>query len=88
MQQVLDKVGDFFNAITYGIERGLTSVFGASNERMIRRLGFIRRGRETTILPGSMLDRINQLEVPLQKDTDRRRTTANGGEAASALEAG
>jgi preprotein translocase subunit SecA len=78
MQQVLDKVGDFFNAITYGLERGLTSVFGASNERMIRRLGFVRRGRETTILPGSILDRINQLEVPLQKLTDDelRQTTA------------
>ncbi len=70
MQQVLDKVGDFFNAITYGIERGLTSVFGASNERMIRRLGFIRRGGKTTILPDRCSTGSTIWKSPLQQLTD------------------
>jgi preprotein translocase subunit SecA len=68
--QVLEKVGDFFNGLTSGLERGLTSVFGASNERLIRRLGFIRRGTDTRITPGSLLDRINRLEEPLKALTD------------------
>ncbi|MFN9041141.1 MAG: preprotein translocase subunit SecA, partial [Planctomyces sp.] len=45
--------------------------FGSSNERRMRRLGFVRdRDGRTTILPGSMLDRINSLEPQLQKLTD------------------
>ena len=66
--EILEKVGDFFSAATYRIERGITSLFGSSNERRMRRLGFVRdqQGR-TTIVPGSMLDRINSMESEWQK---------------------
>jgi preprotein translocase subunit SecA len=58
----LEKLGDFFVSLTAIIERFLTGLFGASNERMMRRLGFVRKGEQTTITPGSLLDRINQQE--------------------------
>ena len=69
--EILEKVGDFFSAATHRLERGITSLFGSSNERRMRRLGFVRdqQGR-TTIVPGSMLDRINSLEPEWQKLTD------------------
>jgi preprotein translocase subunit SecA len=77
--EILEKVGDFFSAATYRIERGITSLFGSSNERRMRRLGFVRdqQGR-TTIVPGSMLDRINSMESEWQKlSDDELRQTAS-----------
>src|SRR5262245_37546675 len=68
--EFLEKIGDFFIALTAAIERLVTRLFGASNERMMRRLGFVRKGTETTIVPGSMLDRINQQEADWQKLSD------------------
>ncbi|MGQ0633386.1 MAG: preprotein translocase subunit SecA [Planctomycetaceae bacterium] len=68
--EFLEKIGDFFIALTAAIERLITRVFGASNERMMRRLGFDRRGEQTTITPGSLLDRINNLEPEWQGRTD------------------
>ena len=68
--EFLETIGDFFVALTAVIERFLTRLFGASNERLMRRLGFLRRGDETTIVPGSMLDRINQQEPQWQKLSD------------------
>ena len=49
----LEQIGDFFVSLTAIIERFLTRLFGASNERMMRRLGFLRSGEQTTIAPGS-----------------------------------
>ena len=60
--EFLEKIGDFFVALTAAIERFVTGLFGASNERMMKRIGFLRKGRETTIIPGSLLDKINQQE--------------------------
>ena len=77
--ELLEKVGDFFTATTHRIERGITSLFGSSNERRMKRLGFVReRDGRTTIIPGSLLDRINSLESEWQKLTDDelRQTTA------------
>ncbi|MFM7837799.1 MAG: preprotein translocase subunit SecA, partial [Planctomycetaceae bacterium] len=69
--EFLETVGDFFSATTHSIERGITSLFGSSNERRMRRLGFMRdRDGRTTILPNSLLDRINSLEPQLQKLSD------------------
>ena len=68
--ELLEKIGDFFVSLTAGMERLLTSIFGASNDRTIRRLGFVRRGQQTTIIPGSTLDRINQLESTYQALSD------------------
>src|SRR5579872_6460653 len=66
----LESIGDFFVSLTAFIERFLTGLFGASNERMMRRLGFLRKGDETTILPGSLLDSINQQESRWQGLSD------------------
>jgi len=69
--EILEKIGDSFSGILSGAERLITRVFGASNERTVRRLGFERdRNGQTRIIPGSLLDRINQLEPELEKLTD------------------
>ena len=62
----LESIGDFFVSLTAMIERLLTRLFGASNERLMRRLGFFRKGDQTTIIPGSLLDQINQQEAHWQ----------------------
>ncbi|MFN9718387.1 MAG: preprotein translocase subunit SecA, partial [Planctomycetota bacterium] len=56
-----------------------TSLFGSSNERRMKKLGFVRdRLGATTIVPGSLLDRINSLESEWQKlsDEDLRQTAS------------
>ena len=65
-----ERLGDFFVGLTAIIERMITRLFGASNDRIIRKLGFVRKGTNTSILPGSVLDRINKLEPELQQLTD------------------
>src|SRR5579863_9944106 len=68
--EFLEQVGDFFIALTAMIERFVTGLFGASNERLMRRLGFVRKGDETAILPGSLLARINDQEPQWQALSD------------------
>jgi preprotein translocase subunit SecA len=77
--ELLEKVGDFFNAATARIERGITSLFGSSNERRMKRLGFVRdRQGHTTILPGSMLHQINSFESAMEKlSADELRQSSN-----------
>lgn len=77
--EFLEKVGDFLTATTSKIERGVTSFFGSSNERRIKKMGFVRdKNGTTSITPGSLLDRINSLEPEWTKRTDDelRQTTA------------
>ncbi len=60
-------------------ERGIRGVFGSSNDRAVRRVGFIRhRDGRSQIIPGSILDRINQLEPDYEKLTEGelKQTTA------------
>lgn len=38
LERTWDGVGTFFNGITQGVERGITSMFGSSNARYIRKL--------------------------------------------------
>ena len=69
--EFLEKVGDFFNATTSKFERGITSLFGSSNERRIKRLGFVRdKQGKITVTPGSLLDHINSLEPAWEKKTN------------------
>ena len=69
--EFLEKVGDFFEVASGKLVRGITTLFGSSNERHIKRLGFSRdKHGNTTIVPGSMLDRINALEAEWQKLSD------------------
>ena len=66
--EFFDRLGDFFTAVTAFIEGVIRRLFGSSNEREIRRIGFIRdkRGGDS-LAPGSLLDRINQLEPDYEK---------------------
>ncbi|ODA36353.1 preprotein translocase subunit SecA [Planctopirus hydrillae] len=69
--ELIDKIGDATNAVISGVERTLTRLFGSSNERRVRQIGFVRdRQGATTITPGSTLDQINQLEPVMEKLTD------------------
>jgi len=69
--EILDKVGDAFNRVLGGAERLITNVFGSSNERRVRNIGYSRdKTGKTTIAVGSALDRINQLESVLEKLSD------------------
>ncbi|MSR59853.1 MAG: preprotein translocase subunit SecA [Planctomycetaceae bacterium] len=68
--EFLEKIGDFFIAITAAVERLVTRLFGASNERMMKRLGFDRKGHKTTITPGTLLDKINRQKDDWQKLSD------------------
>ena len=69
--EALDQIGDFFTKITAGIEKGLRGIFGASNERQIKQLGFIReKDGSTTIVPGSFLDIVAKMEPETQALSD------------------
>ena len=68
----LERVGDWFTGFTGGIERFITRLFGASNERQIKnRVGYYREKDGTAhVVPGSLLDRINSLEPEFKKQSD------------------
>ncbi len=86
--EFIDRLGDYFNAITAFIERLLRRLFGSANDRMVRHVGFIReRDGSSRVVPGSALDRINSLE-PVMKNlsegelratTDRLRRQLSDG---------
>jgi preprotein translocase subunit SecA len=66
--EFLEKLGDYINNFTLYIERFLRALFGTSNDRIVRQVGFIREKKgQDHILPGSTLDRINQLESQYEK---------------------
>ena len=69
--EFLDKFGDWFTAFTAWFERFVTRLFGSSNERRIRKIGYSRdKSGNEVLVPGSTLDRINQLEPQYQQLTD------------------
>jgi preprotein translocase subunit SecA len=68
---ILDSVGEVFGMATSKVERFVTKLFGSSNERGVRKIGFVREKDGTSkILPGSTLDRINRLEPDFEKLSD------------------
>ena len=70
--ELLEQVGDFFNSMFSSFDRFITRRFGAANERTLKKIGYIRDKKtlQSTILPGSILDRINQCESALQQLSD------------------
>jgi len=69
--EILDKFGDAFNVVLGGTERFITRLFGSSNERRVRGIGYVRdKQGKSSIVPGSTLDRINQLEPDLERLSD------------------
>jgi preprotein translocase subunit SecA len=68
-----DKLGDGLSAFSDGVGKFLTRLFGASNERYVRRLGYIRAssaGSTHTVIPGSLLDQVNKLEESMRALSD------------------
>lgn len=77
--EILDKFGDAFNVMLGGTERFITRIFGSSNERRVRQIGYVRdKQGNSSIVPGSTLDRINQLEPQLEmlSDAELRETAS------------
>ena len=69
--EILDKFGDAFNVVLGGTERFITRMFGSSNERRVRGIGFVRdKQGKSTIVPGSTLARINDLEPDYERLSD------------------
>jgi preprotein translocase subunit SecA len=64
-ERLFDTIGDFFNALTRGIESYITSFFGSSNARYIKKL-----------LP--KIEAINALEPELQPLTDEQLKAKTG----------
>src|SRR5271167_3110510 len=65
MEQVWERIGDGLLAASDNISRFLTRLFGASNERYVRKLGYIpSRNPATppTVIAGSILAQVNALE--------------------------
>ncbi len=68
---ILDTVGEVFGMATGKVERFVTKLFGSSNERRVRDIGFIReKDGSSKIRPGSVLERINQLEPDYERLSD------------------
>ena len=69
--EFLEKLGDWFNAFLGGSERFITNLFGSSNERRIKKLGFDRdRHGKTRVVPGTLLEKINSLEPEWEAKSD------------------
>lgn len=69
--EFLERLGDWFTALTAWVDRLIQQFFGSDNDRMVKKLGFVRtKEGDDSIVPGSLLDRINQLEPEYEKYTD------------------
>jgi preprotein translocase subunit SecA len=69
---VWERFTDSLGAFTDNVVGVLGRLFGSSNDRLVRSLGYVRaRGSEAhTIVPGSLLDRVNALESILMEMRD------------------
>jgi preprotein translocase subunit SecA len=65
------KIGDLFTAVTSTVERSITGMFGSSNERRVKNIGFVReKNGDSKIVPGSLVDQIGRLEASYKSLTD------------------
>jgi preprotein translocase subunit SecA len=68
-----EKLSDRLSAFSEGVGKFLTRLFGASNERYVRALGYVRPnkpGAERTVVPGSLLAQVNALEDQMRALSD------------------
>src|SRR5207245_2366258 len=59
-----EKLGDGLSAFSEGFGKFLMRLMGSSNERYVRKLGYIRAskpGATHTVIPGSLLAQVNDL---------------------------
>jgi preprotein translocase subunit SecA len=77
----LERIGDGFNTFTEAAAGFITRLFGSSNERFIRKLGYIRshsRDIRPTVVPGLLLDQVNQLEEKIHALSDEELKALTG----------
>src|SRR5690349_5133197 len=70
---IWERIGDGLLAASDGISRFLTRLFGASNERYVRKLGYIRSSGPTkphSVIAGSLLAQVNDLEPQMKALSD------------------
>ncbi|MBL4884401.1 MAG: preprotein translocase subunit SecA [Planctomycetaceae bacterium] len=67
----LERIGDWLVGMTAWLNRLIKRIFGSHNERMIKQIGFVRdKDGEDELVPGSLLDRIAQLEPEMEKHSE------------------
>jgi preprotein translocase subunit SecA len=69
MESILERVGDVLGAVSEAIAKFLMRLLGSSNERTIRKLGYIRpRSPQDAhkVIPGSILAQVNELEEKMR----------------------
>src|SRR5262245_47297236 len=69
----LEKLGDGLSAFSEGLGGFLTRLLGSSNERYIRKLGYVRSNdpdNPYTVTPGLMLEQVNELEAQMRALSD------------------
>ncbi len=92
----LEKLGEKFTSLGDGVVRLMTGVLGSSNERFIRKIGFIASkdtGKPHYVIPGSAIAKINALEPQmtalsddgLKAVSDRLRERLMKGEAINSV---
>src|SRR5262249_7633907 len=68
---ILEKIGDALGAFSEGIANFITRLLGSSNERYVRKLGYVRNKDGThTVTPGLLLAQVNALEPKMQTLSD------------------
>jgi preprotein translocase subunit SecA len=66
-----EKLTDALSSLMEDLVKFLGRLFGSSNERVVRQLGFIRyKNGSSAIVPGSLLARVNDLEESMQALSD------------------
>ncbi len=69
----LEKLSDGLSAFSEGVGSFLTRLFGSSNERHIRKLGYLRSKdprKPPTVVPGLPLAQVNELEAKMHALSD------------------
>jgi preprotein translocase subunit SecA len=70
---VWERIGDGLSAVSEWVSSSLTVVFGSSNERFVRSLGYQRTNDADPpyrVIPGSLLARINSFEESMRALSD------------------
>src|SRR5438876_10974610 len=70
---VLEKIGETLSAFSDNFGRFLTRLFGSSNERFVRKLGYVRTRKAAqpySVTPGSLLAQMNALEEKMRALSD------------------
>ena len=70
---LLEKVGEKFTNFGDNTVKFITRIFGSSNERFVRKVGFIASkdpDNPHTVIPGSLLAQVNELEPKMAAMSD------------------